>query len=75
MLPYRRLLGGVLGAASYDRATPSALTFELPAGMDIFQAKGEVQIMDKKLFDEIEEANFATGSKVALLEQVSIFID
>ena len=43
-LPYRRLLGTVLGAAAYDLQRPSELRFDIPAGMDIFREDGRVDL-------------------------------
>ena len=88
VLPHRRLLGGVLGAASYD-ASANELEFRLPAGIDIFQADGSTRIVTSEVFEEIEEAyanagpgaasapDAANGDADALpvLQQVSLFID
>lgn len=88
ILPHRRLLGGVLGAASYD-AGANELEFRLPAGIDIFQADGSTRIVTSEVFEEIEEAyanagpgaaptpDAANGDTDALpvLQQVSLFID
>ena len=35
VLPYRRLLGGVLGTAYYNPLEPSLLKFDLPAGVRV----------------------------------------
>lgn len=88
VLPHRRLLGGVLGAASYD-ADANELEFRLPAGIDIFQADGSTRIVTPEVFEEIEEAYAAAGKGVTpapdeadrdadtlpVLQQVSLFID
>jgi hypothetical protein len=88
VLPHRRLLGAVLGAASYD-ANVNELEFQLPAGIDIFQADGSTRIVTPEVFEEIEKAyagagngdapapDAANGDADALpaLQQVSLFID
>ena len=88
VLPHRRLLGAVLGAASYD-ANANELEFRLPAGIDIFQADGSTRIVTPEVFEEIEEAYAAAGKGVTpapdeadrdadtlpVLQQVSLFID
>ena len=88
ILPHRCLLGGVLGAASYD-AGANELEFRLPAGIDIFQADGSTRIVTSEVFEEIEEAYANAGPGAALapdaangdtdalpvLQQVSLFID
>lgn len=68
------------GAAHFDPLEPNVLKFDLPAGADNFQANGEVELMDKDLFDEMTK-NVSTSSDnedeyaMPRLEQVSIFID
>ena len=52
-LPYRRLLGTVLGAAAYDLQRPSELRFDIPAGMDIFREDGRVDIVDNEMFQDL----------------------
>ena len=88
VLPHRRLLGGVLGAASYD-ADANELEFRLPAGIDIFQADGSTRIVTLEVFEDIEDAYAAAGKGIApapdeadgdadalpVLQQVSLFID
>jgi hypothetical protein len=78
----------VLGAASYD-ANANELEFQLPAGIDIFQADGSTRIVTPEVFEEIEKAyagagngdapapDAANGDADALpaLQQVSLFID
>ena len=59
-LPYRRLLGGVLGEASYD-AEKNELRFRLPAGLDVFDADGKTRILQPDVFDEIKKAYAEAG--------------
>ena len=54
-MPYRRLLGTVLGAAEWDSQQPSELRFDIPAGMDIFRENGRVDIVDDELFQDLRK--------------------
>ena len=77
-LPYRRLLGTVLGAAAYDLQRPSELRFDIPAGMDIFREDGRVDIVDNEMFQDLlkEYANAShDNSTYPTLSQVTVFVD
>ena len=75
-MPYRRLLGTVLGAAEWDSQQPSELRFDIPAGMDIFRENGRVDIVDDELFQDLRKgyAN-ASYDGFPTLHRVTVFID
>ena len=89
-LPHRRLLGGVLGAATYNPEA-NELRFRLPAGVDVFDADGKTRILQPDVFDEIKQAYAEANAKngvapapaaeeedldvLPVLQQISIFID
>ena len=82
VLPFRRLLGTVLGKARYDSET-NELRFDLPAGADIFRADGKPRFVEKEAFDEIRAefaragawSDYAEDAAFPTLQQISIFID
>lgn len=82
VLPFRRLLGTVLGKARYD-SEANELLFDLPAGADIFGADGKPRFVEKEAFDEIraefsrasDGSDYANADTFPTLQQISIFID
>lgn len=78
-VPYRRLLGTVLGKVSFDPKKPREVRFDLPAGADVFAANGEVRILNETVFEEAKGFDITPeeGDDVVFptLEHVSLFID